>query len=101
MAGALTKQDVQEVVDKSIDKFSIELFRYLSAEFNKIDQKFDQRFDETDKKIDLYANAVVAFAKQSETYMQEMLALGKKVDRLEKWIAQIADATGVKLSLDI
>ena len=101
MAGALTKQDVQGGVDKSIDKFSIELFIYLSAEFNKIDQKFDQRFDETDKKIDLYANAVVAFAKQSETYMQEMLALGKKVDRLEKWVTQIADATGVKLSLDV
>lgn len=93
MAVAATKQDIED----SIDKFSINLFKYLGEEFKKV----DHRFDETDKKIDLYANAVVDFAKTSETYMQEMLALGKKVDRLEKWVTQIAEATGVKLSLDI
>jgi len=53
MAGAATKKDVQEIVDKSIDKFSVELFRYLSAEFKKIDQRFDRRFDEMDKKLSL------------------------------------------------
>jgi hypothetical protein len=31
-------------------------------------------------------------------YMQEMLALGHKVDRLEQWILKVAEATGVKLS---
>ena len=97
MAGAAAKQNVQEIVDKAIDRHSLGLFKYLGEEFKKI----DNRFDETDKKIDLYANAVVSFAKQSEGYMQEMLALGKKVDRLEKWVVQIADATGVKLSLDV
>ena len=29
--------------------------------------------------------------------MQEMLALGHKVDRLEQWIMKVAEATGVKL----
>lgn len=90
MAGAATKQDIED----AIDKFSINLFKYLGQEFKKI----DNRFDETDKKIDQYANAVVDFAKTSETYMQEMLALAHKVERLEKWILQIAEATGVRLS---
>ena len=39
--------------------------------------------DELKQSIDIYARAVDAYAKQSETYMQEILALGIKVDRLE------------------
>jgi hypothetical protein len=37
-------------------------------------------------------------AKQSETYMHEMLALGNKVDRLEKQIEQIAAHLNIKLA---
>ncbi len=48
--------------------------------------------------VDNYANAIDAYAKQTEIYMQEMLALGHKVDRLEQWILKVAEATGVKLS---
>lgn len=96
MATYATKKDVQEVVDKALDSHTLKLFKYLEEEFRKT----DQRSDKTDKKIDLYANAIDAYAKQTEKYMQEMLALGRKVDRLEQWIHQIAQETGVKLSAD-
>lgn len=78
----------------SDDQFS-KLFKYMQQEFKKI----DERFNDTNLKIDQYANAVDAYAKQTEIYMQEMLALGNKVDRLEQWIHKIAEATGVKLSV--
>lgn len=77
----------------SDDQFT-KLFKYMQQEFAAV------RSDISDVKnsVDSYANAVDAFSKRTETYMQEMLALGHKVDRLEQWILKVAEATGVKLS---
>lgn len=76
----------------SEDEFT-KMFQYIQKEFKKI----NRRFDAVDMRFDLLTNTVDAYAKQTETYMQEMLALGHKVDRLEEWILKVAEATGVKL----
>ncbi len=69
------------------------MFKYMQQEFAAVRSEIaDLRTD-----VNNYANSVDAFAKQTETYMQEMLALGHKVDRLEEWILKVAEATGVKL----
>ena len=75
------------------DEFT-KLFKYMQKEFMSVHEEI------ANVKEDVlhYSNNVDAFAKQSETYMQEMLALGHKVDRLEQWILKVAEATGVKLS---
>lgn len=77
----------------SEDEFT-KLFKYIQD----MDKRIDLRFDHVEGRLDTLTNAVDAYAKQSETYMQEMLALGRKVDRLEEWILKVAEATGVKLS---
>jgi len=77
----------------SEDEFT-KLFKYMGKEFEKV----NNRFDGVDLRIDHLTNAVDAYAKDVETYMQEMLALGNKVDRLEQWILKVAEATGVKLT---
>jgi hypothetical protein len=77
----------------SEDEFT-KLFKYIKD----MDKRIDMRFDHVEGRIDTLTNAVDAYAKQSETYMQEMLALGNKVDRLEQWILKVAEATGVKLT---
>jgi len=41
--------------------------------------------------------SVDAYAKKADTYFQEMVMLAHKVDRLEKWIHQIAEKVGIKL----
>jgi len=41
--------------------------------------------------------SVDAYAKKADTYFQEMVMLAHKVDRLEKWIHQIAKKVGIKL----
>jgi len=41
--------------------------------------------------------SVDAYAKKADKYFQEMLMLSHKVDRLEKWIHQIAEKIGMKL----
>lgn len=79
---------------KTTDKQFMKLFKYLDGRFKAA----DDRSDRTDAKINIYVNAVDAFAKQSETYMQEMLALNHQVGRHERWHHQTAKACGVKLS---
>lgn len=68
----------------------------MDAEFKKVNVRLEQTA--TKKDLDRLTNAVDAYAKDVETYMQEMLALGNKVDRLEQWILKVAEATGVKLT---
>ena len=41
--------------------------------------------------------AVDAYAKKADAYFQEMVMLTHKVDRMEKWIQQIAGKVGIKL----
>ena len=41
--------------------------------------------------------AVDEYAKKANTYFQEMVALSHKVNRIEKWVQQIADKVGIKL----
>lgn len=78
----------------SDDQFA-KLFKYMQQEFKAVRNEIA----EVKVSVDQYANAIDAYAKQTEIYMQEMLALGNKVDRLEQWIHKIAEATGVKLSV--
>lgn len=79
----------------SEDEFT-KLFKYMHAEFKKTHDQLEQTATKTE--LNRLTDAVDAYAKQSETYMQEMLALGNKVDRLEQWILKVAEATGVKLT---
>ena len=79
----------------SEDEFT-KLYKFMQAEFKAIHEQLANTA--TKEELNNLTNAVDAFAKQSETYMQEMLALGHKVDRLEQWILKVAEATGVKLS---
>lgn len=79
----------------SQDEFT-KLFKYMDTEFKKVNDRLEQTATKED--LDRLTNAVDAYAKDVETYMQEMLALGHKVDRLEQWILKVAEATGVKLT---
>lgn len=71
--------------------------------FNHMNKRFDsmeKRFDAQDEKFKDVLGAIAELAADIKTYHEELLALGHKVDRLERWIHQIAEETGVKLSLD-
>lgn len=41
--------------------------------------------------------AIDVYAKKADAYFQEMLMLSHKVDRLEKWMHEIAKKIGMKL----
>ncbi len=79
----------------SDDQFT-KLFTYMQGEFTEIRELLDKTAtkEQTNKLID----TVDGLAGLINEYQQEMLMLSHKVDRLERWILQIADATGVKLT---
>jgi predicted nucleic acid-binding Zn-ribbon protein len=85
-----------QAMDKKFDSQFTKLFKYMNKEFDQIHKQLDATA--TKAELNTYANAVDAYMKRTETYHQEMLTLGHKVDRHEKWHEQTAKAVGIKLS---
>lgn len=77
----------------SQDEFT-KLYKYLQEEFKRVDRRFEQQ----DQRFDQVMGAVEGLAGLIRDYQEEMLMLTHKVERLEKWIMQVAQATGVKLT---
>lgn len=66
-------------------------------ELLRIEKKMELGFDAQRKDFNKLQSSVDAYAKKADTYFQEMLMLARKVDRLEKWILQLAEKTGIHL----
>jgi hypothetical protein len=69
----------------------------ILREIIRIEKEMDIGFDGLRKDFRQLQGAVDGYAKKADSYFQEMMMLGRKVDRLEKWIIQIAGETGVRL----
>ncbi len=70
-----------------------ELIEYLDQKFISIDRRFEameERFIESQRGLDVYA-------KRADEYFQEMKLLTRQVDRHDRWIHRLADATKTKL----
>lgn len=76
--------------DKDVQKL-IEVFATREEVATKKD------LEELRKDFARLESGVDAYAKKADTYFQEMVMLGHKVDRHEKWIQQLAKKLGVKL----
>lgn len=78
----LTSEDIQKL---------IEVFAIRDEVATKLDlEGLREDFSNLQTSID-------AYAKKADTYFQEMLVLAHKVDRLEKWIHQLAERLDIKL----
>lgn len=60
-------------------------------------QDFESFREEMRKSFSDLQTSVDAYAKKADAYFQEMVMLSQKVDRHEKWIAQLAEKLGIKL----
>ena len=76
----------------SQDEFT-KLFKYMQ-EFRS---EVTARFDKNDRDHGEIHAAIAELGGQVRDYHQEMLMMAHKVDRLERWIQQVAQATGVRL----
>ncbi len=76
----------------SEDQFT-KLFKHMENGFYSI----EKRFDMVDSEIADVRGAVAELGGQIRDYHQELVMMGRKMDRLERFINQIAQETGVKL----
>jgi uncharacterized coiled-coil DUF342 family protein len=75
-------------------------FTKLFKEVQSVRKDMNHRFDEASKDRDDIKGAVAELAGQIRDYHQEMIMLTRKVDRMERWIHEIAKKTGVELSFE-
>jgi len=75
------------------DSSMVKLFKYLDKQFAAVHTDFDDLRGEFRE----LQSAVDAYAKQVEIYHHESIARDAHVDRLQRWIEQIAKKTGIKL----
>ena len=54
-------------------------------------------FDGLHNSFNQLQESVDSYAKKADTYFQEMVILSHQVNRLDRWIRQIAEKVGVKL----
>lgn len=69
--------------------------RIIQAEREIFTTKDD--FEELKQLFSNLQSSVDAYAKKADAYFQEMVVLSHKVNRIEKWVQQIADKVGIKL----
>lgn len=95
--------EVHEKMDKG--------FAEVDERFDKVDGKFANVYKEIDNaRVELSGEikelkesfntlqiAVDGYAKRADDYFQEMVMLSHKVDRIEKWVLQLAEKVGVQL----
>jgi len=79
-------------IDKSEGRLDIVL-----REIFRLEKKMDAGFDGLHNSFNQLQEAVDDYAKKADTYFQEMVMLAHKVDRLERWILQIAEKVGLHL----
>ena len=76
----------------SDDQFT-KLFKYIQDFRGEV----NLRFEKTDGRIDALTSSIDGFIKRIDHYETEQAARDHKIDRLERWIEEIAKKTGVKL----
>lgn len=100
MSEVATKADLHNL-EKAIDKRFDDLTALMSQFANDVQRKFEEHDDEFRKlnqKYDHLLNTIDGFIGRIDRYETELAARDHKIDRLERWIEQIANKTGVSLS---
>lgn len=107
----VTTQDLvklEERMDKRFDELQTTILGAMSEFANSVDGRFntiEKRLDEHDEqfrilnsKYDHLINAIDGFIGRIDKYETELAARDHKIDRLERWIQQLATTSGVKLT---
>lgn len=77
------------------DEFT-KLYKLMSGRFDKIDKALEDKADKEDiKRIYDYLDRVI---KQQEINNDERLVMGYQLERLDKWVHEVADKIGYKLT---
>ncbi|MEO6761782.1 MAG: hypothetical protein ABI220_05460 [Candidatus Saccharimonadales bacterium] len=100
MADFATKQDVEEIVGRRVDKAVADLSEVIAQFGNRIDERFNQlelRVDKLEEQFDRLNNTLDAFLKRLSDIEADNSARDAQIARLERWIETVAQKAGVKL----
>jgi hypothetical protein len=77
------------------DEFT-KLFRYMTERFDKVDQILERKADAAglDRALELLDKILM----QQEIYEDERLVMDHQLDRLDRWIHELADKIGYELT---
>ena len=90
---------VDEKFDEVDEKFA-GVYKKMDKGFANVDMKFDEvhkEIKELKESFSILQTAVDGYAKRADDYFQEMVMLSHKVDRVERWVLQLAEKVGVQL----
>ena len=97
MADYATKKDIEEIVNKAVDDLTNIIQDFATA----VDERFtkvEARLDRLEASHERLFNTLDAFLKRLDDIEADNAARDAKYDRLERWVQQIADQTGIKLT---
>lgn len=89
MSDTLTKEILKEELNSVVIK--------LIQSFAESEKAIKADLSLQNKKIDGLYGLVDTYAKDVEIYHHDMLASSNQMDRLQRWVEQVAKQTGVKL----
>ncbi|MBI4087213.1 MAG: hypothetical protein HY434_00060 [Candidatus Liptonbacteria bacterium] len=108
------KQDFSELVEYLDKKFQETASKQDIARLEGRIEGLDRAITTVDERVDHLEHsfedlrgdfrnlqiAIDAYAYKADTYFQEMVLLSRKVDRLERWIHQVAEKVGIDLKVE-
>jgi chromosome segregation ATPase len=100
MSEQATKSDITSL-EQQIDKRFDELSALMSGFANDVQAKLsdhDDEFRKLNEKYDHLLNTIDGFVARIDTYEAELAARDHKIERLERWIQEIAKKTNVQLN---
>ena len=100
MTDQATKADLTGL-EKRLDKRFDDLTATMSQFANDVQSKLtdhDEEFRKINQKYDHLVNTIDGFVGRIDSYETELAARDHKIERLERWIQQIASKTEVKLT---
>ncbi len=82
-----------EKVDKQFDRIA----KVIVKGFDRIDKVLEEKADKVD--LQRVFDLLDKIAKQQEIDNDERLVMGHQLDRLDRWVHDVADKIGYKLSV--
>ncbi|MGH7157968.1 MAG: hypothetical protein ACREGD_02735 [Candidatus Saccharimonadales bacterium] len=95
-----TKKDVQEIVDKAVNRAVDDLSTIIRDFAFQVDERFDsleKRVDRLEEKLGHLTETLDHFLKRLDDIEADNAARDAKLARLERWAEQVAKKTGVKI----
>ncbi|HKU18519.1 MAG TPA: hypothetical protein VJP80_04560 [Candidatus Saccharimonadales bacterium] len=114
MSAYATKEDVQEIVDKAIDKAVTDLSEIIGSFAQQVDSRFNQleakvanidtrlehvekRISDLEQRFDHLLNTIDGFIARIDRYETEQLMRDNQFNRLLAWARKVSEKTGIPL----